>query len=184
MMMPAIRLFKRSILTVIAASAMILTAHLPAAAQEDLGASYLEAQRLLRADQPDGARAAIAPVVASGDETWQLIGRSTSALIDGDIDGARAQAQQAVERNGDSPWTHYQLGFVAYRQNDWETAANESARATELNNDLPYAHYFAGLAFQKQRNSAKAAEHLHAFLRLAPDAPERQAVSAIVRTLG
>lgn len=74
--------------------------------------------------------------------------------------------------------------MVAYRQNDWAVATSECERATELNSDLAYAHYYAGLAFQKQRQSAKAAEHLQEFLRLAPDAPERAAVLAIIRTLG
>lgn len=181
--MPAKRLFKRSMLIVIAAIATIGAVSMPANAQ-DLGGAYLEAQRLLRADQPDAARAAAEPLASSGDETWQLIGRSLTALASGDNDGARGGAQQAVERNGESPWTHFQLGFVAYRQNDWAAAANECERATQLNGDLAYAHYFAGLAFQRQRQSAKAAEHLNTFLRLAPDAPERQAILAIVRTLG
>lgn len=178
--MPANRLFKRSV-TVIAA-AMLVTIALPASAQED--AAYQEAQRLLRVDQPDAARAALAPVLSSGDEVWQIIGRSLQALVDGDVDGARASAQQAVDRNGDSPWTHFQLGLVASRQNDWALAASALDRTTQLNGDIAYAHYYAGLAFQRLRQSAKAGEHLNAFLRLAPEAPERSAVLAIVRTLG
>jgi tetratricopeptide (TPR) repeat protein len=180
MIMPARRLFKRSLPIALAAFAIVASA-VPARAQSD---AYLEAQRLLRADQADAARAAAEPLATGGDETWQLIGRSVQSLAGGDIDGARGAAQQAVERAGDSPWSHFQLCFVAYRQNDWGTAANECERATQLNGDLAYAHYFSGLAFQRQRQNAKAADHLQTFLRLAPDAPERQAILAIVRTLG
>jgi tetratricopeptide (TPR) repeat protein len=180
MMMPATRLFKRSLFTLVA-SAMMLAAPLPAAAQ-DPGEAYLSALAAIRANQNDRAREALGPV--QGDETWDLIKRSTLALADGDVDGARGAAQEAVNKNGDSPWTHFQLGVVAYRQNDWELSANECARAAELKGDLAYAHYYAGLAFQKQHNSAKASEHLHQFLNLAPNAPERAAVNAVIRTLG
>ena len=49
--------------------------------------------------------------------------------------------------------------------------------------DLAYAHYYGALAAQRQRQLPKAAGHFDAFLRLAPDAPERQAVQAVMRTL-
>jgi len=191
--MPANRLFKRSIHFALAATLVALPFQGPiaafgddvtAAAQDDPAAAYTAAQAAIRGDQPDRAREELGRVQANPDGTWQTIGRSASLLLDGDMDGARAAAQEAVNGNGESAWAHYHLGFVAYRQNDWEVAASESERATQLNGDLAYAHYFAGLAFQKQRNSAKAAEHLQAFLRLAPDAPERSAVTAIIRTLG
>jgi hypothetical protein len=53
----------------------------------------------------------------------------------------------------------------------------------ELKPDFAYAHYYAALANQRQRQLPKAADHFNAFLRLAPDAPERSAVLAIMRTL-
>jgi hypothetical protein len=49
--------------------------------------------------------------------------------------------------------------------------------------DFAYAHYYAALAYQRQRQLPKTAEHFDAFLRLAPDAPERSAVIAILRTI-
>ena len=54
---------------------------------------------------------------------------------------------------------------------------------SELKPDFAYAHYFAGLAYQRQRQLPKTADHFDAFLRLAPDAPERAAVAAILRTI-
>lgn len=193
--MPVFRLFKRSIHVAAMATTVMFASQWATAAQwddfeatlevaQDPAAAYLEAQAAIRADQGDRARQQLAQVQASGDETWQIIGRSATALLDGDVDGARAAAQQAVERNGGSPFTHYQLGVAASRQNDWPTASAAFERAAQLNGDLAYAHYYAGLAFQKQRQSAKAAEHLQEFLRLAPEAPERSAVLAIIRTLG
>lgn len=200
--MPANRLFKRSIQIVLPGMVLpgmiVALVALPAqwsmaaqgdepetvTLQDDPGAAYQSAQAAMRANQPDRAREELAKVQASGDGTWQAIARSASLAVDGDLDGARGAAQEAVNGNGESPWTHYHLGFVAYRQNDWGTAANECDRATQLNNDLAYAHYYAGLAFQKQRQSAKAGEHLQKFLQLAPEAPERDAIRVILRTLG
>ena len=49
-------------------------------------------------------------------------------------------------------------------------------KAIELKPDFAYAHYYAALAYQRQRQLPKTAEHFDAFLRLAPDAPERSAV--------
>lgn len=197
--MQVFRLFKRSIRVALVSSLVIVPAPWAWAAQcDDPEASCVEpeaflqddssvvfqaAQRAIRANHDEQAKAELAKL-QGGDEAWRLIAQSANALVDGDMDGARAAAQQAVEKNGDSAWAHYQLGMVAYRQNDWGTASAESARAAELNGDIAYAHYYAGLAFQKQRQSAKAAEHLQAFLQRAPDAPERQAVMAIIRTLG
>ena len=48
---------------------------------------------------------------------------------------------------------------------------------------LQNAHYYAALAYQRQRQLSKTAEHFDAFLRLAPDAPERSAVLAVLRTI-
>ena len=56
-------------------------------------------------------------------------------------------------------------------------------KAVELKPDFAYAHYYAALAYQRQRQLPKTAEHFDAFLRLAPDAPERSAVIAILRTI-
>ena len=56
-------------------------------------------------------------------------------------------------------------------------------RALQLKPDLAYAHYYAGHAAQKQRQTPKMAEYFPHFVRLAPDAPERQTVQAILRSL-
>jgi len=88
-----------------------------------------------------------------------------------------------VQAAGDNPFAHYQLGLAASKANDFATASSSFDKAAELKGDFAYAHYYAGLAFQRQRQLPKAAEHFDAFLRLAPDAPERQAVQQIMRTL-
>ena len=73
--------------------------------------------------------------------------------------------------------------FRSGKANDWGTAVAGFTRAVELKPDFAYAHYYAALAYQRQRQLSKTAEHFDAFLRLAPDAPERSAVLAILRTI-
>ena len=96
------------------------------------------------------------------------------------MDEASEAANRAVAANGDNPFTHYQAGLVASRKNDFERAAAEFGRSVELKPDFAYGHYYAGLANQKLRQTAKMSQHLEAFLRLAPDAPERSAVNAVL----
>ena len=62
-------------------------------------------------------------------------------------------------------------------------ANREFGRSVEIKPDFAYGHYYAGLAYQKLRQTAKMSQHLETFLRLAPEAPERAAVAAVLRTL-
>jgi tetratricopeptide (TPR) repeat protein len=117
-----------------------------------------------------------------GDD-WKAIGESGAAMLGGDLEGAMAAAERAAAANGDNPYAHYQVGLVASRQDNFERAAAAFGRAAELKPDFAYAHYYAGLANNRLRRTPKVSEHLEAFLRLAPEAPERSAVAAILRTL-
>lgn len=146
--------------------------------------TFFAAQAWLRKEQPDQAREEFERLkTLSGDDAWKAIGEAGQALAGGDAGGAAGHAKRAIEAGGGNPYAHYLLGLAAARQNDFATAAREFARAVELKNDLAYAHYFAGQSFQRQRNLARAAEHYEAFLRLAPEAPERAAVMGIMKTL-
>jgi tetratricopeptide (TPR) repeat protein len=115
--------------------------------------------------------------------SWKLIAESGESLLANDPGHATDLARQAVDEDGDNPFAHYQLGLAAVKQNDYATALRAFERSAELKNDFAYAHYYAALAAQRQKQLSKAAEHFDAFLRLAPQAPERQAVLAIMRTL-
>jgi tetratricopeptide (TPR) repeat protein len=120
---------------------------------------------------------------SSDQQAWRLVGESGEALIAGDAGRAVDLARRAIEADGGNPFAHYQLGLSAGKANDWGTAVTAFTRAIELKPDLAYAHYYAALAYQRQRQLPKTAEHFDAFLRLAPDAPERAAVAAILRTI-
>lgn len=143
---------------------------------------YVAALARLKQEQAPAARALFAQVKSGGDD-WSLIGESGEALAAGDAARAVELARRATEVNRENPWAHYQLGLAASRQNDFSAAAAAFTRSIELNNDFAYAHYYAALAHQRLRQLSRSAERFEAFLRLAPDAPEKSAVQAILRTL-
>ena len=86
----------------------------------------------------------------------------------------RTAAIRSRSINSDSPRARPAIGA---------RAVQAFTKAVELKPDFAYAHYYAALAYQRQRQLPKTAEHFDAFLRLAPDAPERSAVVAILRTI-
>lgn len=145
--------------------------------------TYLAAQALVKADNGGRAAEEYGRLRESGDEGWKAIGESGAELLAGNGDAAMAAANRAVEASGDNPYAHYQRGLVASHQNNFELSASAFERSVELKPDLAYSHYYAGIAYQKIKQIAKMSEHLEMFMRLAPKAPERAMVSAILRTL-
>jgi tetratricopeptide (TPR) repeat protein len=154
-----------------------------AARDGDPASTYLAAQALLKAERSDRAVAELTRLRASDNPAWRLVAESGEAMIANDQARSVDVARRAVEADGNNPFAHYQLGLSASKASDWGTATTGFARTIELKPDFAYAHYYAALAYQRQRQLPKAAEHFDAFLRLAPDAPERSAVLAIMRTL-
>ncbi len=154
-----------------------------AARDGDPASTYLAAQSLMKLDRNDRASAELNRLRASDQPAWKLIGESGEAVIANDAGRAVELARRAVEADGGNPFAQYQLGVAASKANDWGTATQAFTQAIALKGDFAYAHYYAALAYQRQRQLSKTAEHFDAFLRLAPDAPERSAVVAILRTI-
>ena len=154
-----------------------------AARDADPASTYLAAQSLLKLERPDRAGAEMTRLRATDQQGWRLIGESGEALIANDAGRAVDLARRATEADGGNPFAFYQLGLAASKANDWGGATAAFGKALELKPDFAYAHYYAALAYQRQRQLPKTAEHFDAFLRLAPDAPERNAVVAILRTI-
>jgi tetratricopeptide (TPR) repeat protein len=154
-----------------------------AARDGDPASTFLAAQSLVKLDRSDRAVAELTRLRASDNPSWRSIGESGEALIAGDAGRAVELARRAIEADGGNPFAQYQLGLAAAKAGDWGTAVAGFTRAVELKPDFAYAHYYAALAYQRQRQLPKTAEHFDAFLRLAPDAPERSAVVAILRTI-
>jgi tetratricopeptide (TPR) repeat protein len=154
-----------------------------AARDGDPASTYLAAQALIKMERSDRAVAEMTRLRASDNAAWRLIGESGEALIANDAGRAIELGRRAVEADADNPFAQYQLGLAAGKANDWGAAVAAFTRAVELKPDFAYAHYYAALSYQRQRQLSKTAEHFDAFLRLAPDAPERSAVLAILRTI-
>ena len=154
-----------------------------AARDSDPASSYLAAQALLKLDRTEQAVSEFTRLRASDQPAWRLIAESGEALAANDAGRAVDLARRATDTDDGNPFAFYQLGLSASKAGDWGTATAALSKTVELKPDLAYAHYYAALASQRQRQLPRAAQHFEAFLRLAPEAPERQAVQAIMRSL-
>jgi tetratricopeptide (TPR) repeat protein len=144
--------------------------------------TYLAAQAFSKMNNDGRAVEQYSRLRETGDDSWRAIGESGALMAEGNMEGAMEAAERAVAANAENPYAHYQLGMVAHRTANYDKSASEFRRAVELKGDLAYAHYYAGLAQQRMKNMARMSEHFEAFMRLAPEAPERTAVAAILRT--
>jgi len=154
-----------------------------AARESDPASSYLAAQALLKLDRTEQAGSEFTRLRASDQPAWRMIAESGEALAANDAGRAIELARRATETDDGNPFAFYQLGLSASKAGDWGTASSALSKTVELKPDFAYAHYYAALASQRQRQLPRAAQHFEAFLRLAPEAPERQAVQAIMRSL-
>ena len=166
--------------------------------------AFLAGHAQLRRSQNDAAKNDFRALADSDDETWRRVGESSLAQIDGDLDRAQAVATEATAQidarnaeatsRGEQPpsdpparWREfaafYQLGLVNMRREDWAGAAAAFDRAVALNPMFAYAHYYAGLAASRMKRPDQVARHFEVFLKLAPSAPERGAVTSMMRTL-
>lgn len=145
---------------------------------------YVAGQSLNRLDRHGEARDMFRRLDAGDEENaWTFIGRSAIAAIDGQRDAALEAATRAATLAPDQFHTQYQLGLVKIAADDFGGAAEALERATQIDDGDAYAHYYAGVAFNKIRRLDKMAEHFRAFVQIAPEAPERPQVDAILRTL-
>ena len=137
--------------------------------------------------QPVRANQRFAQLSANRPETnaWVFVGRSATSLNQTPkrVDESIAAARRAIELEAQNPHAHYQLGLALSNKRDYAGASQAFARVTELDPANAYAHYYAGLSFYQVRRIDQVAKHFEAFLRLAPEAPERGQVASIMRTI-
>jgi len=154
-----------------------------AAGNNDPASAYLAGQAFDKLGRHQDARSEYARLTAGDNETWHAIGQSAIALIDNANDEALAEARKARDLSGESGWAFYQLGLVHMKRNEFKDASQALDRAAELMPEFAYAHYHAGVAHQREKRFSPMAEHFQAFLRLAPDAPERRQVQLALSAL-
>lgn len=146
---------------------------------------YVVAQGQQKLRRPDDARRAYEQLAAKPDgDPWRSIGRSAIAVLSSNAGGAVEEADQAVARGASLAEAHYQRGLALSLRQDMPEAAAAFQKASDLDPSWAYAHYYAGIAYSKAKRTDLTASHFQAFLRLAPQAPERGEVQSILRTLG
>jgi tetratricopeptide (TPR) repeat protein len=145
-------------------------------------AQYLKGLAHRKLGQNDQAKEAFGRLQGGGD-AWKATGESAAALADGNLDGALAQANVAVQANPALSQAQFQRGLVLEARNENAAAADAFAKAAEASPQTAYAHYHAGMNFYKAKRVDKMAVYFENFLKLAPNAPERPAVESIMRTI-
>jgi len=158
--------------------------------------AFLAAQAALKLNQNDRAKEEFAKLTASEDSIWRLVGESAVAGIDNDRDRSVELAAKATNEAKAAPGPPedparrlrefhvlYQLGLAETRRENWQAGGDAFAKATELNPTFAYAHYYAGLAYSRVKRPDLVSKHLEMFLKLAPKAPERTAVTSLLRSI-
>jgi tetratricopeptide (TPR) repeat protein len=157
------------------------------AAQPEPGpdAIYLAGRSYVHLSRPDDAKAQFGRLSPGADPPtmWSLVGESAIALVDANPGLAIEKASQAVASSPDQFHPNYQLGLAYSAAEQWEPAAAALEKATAINPAFAYAHYHAGLAYSRLQRLDAMATHLEYFLKLAPSAPERPAVIALMQSL-
>jgi tetratricopeptide (TPR) repeat protein len=144
-------------------------------------AQFLKGLAHRKLGQNEEAKAAFGRLGEEG--AWKAVSESATALVDGNLDGALASANAAVEQNPGLALGQYQLGLVLEARAEHAAAAEAFARATEADPQMAYAHYHAGINFHKAKRVDRMAVYFEHFLKLAPNAPEKPAVESIIRTV-
>jgi tetratricopeptide (TPR) repeat protein len=155
-----------------------------AAGAEDPRVTFLRAQSYEKLSQSNEARQVYTQLAGRPEsDPWRDVGRSAVALLSSDPAGALDAANQAIARDGALPEAYFQQGMALNARQDFAGAAVAFQKASDLDPNWAYAHYYAGLAYSKVKRIDLTERHFQAFLRLAPQAPERAGVQSILRTL-
>src|SRR5574341_351873 len=104
--------------------------------------------------------------LAQLEEVGELVQRGTAALAAKDLDGARAAAQAAVDRNAHDPAAHVLLGRVALALRREAEAEEHFRRALRLDAMLADAHRWLGQALALQGRFGEAVEWWQRWLQL------------------
>lgn len=126
-------------------------------------------------------------------DAWHFIGNTATQLIINDdttnerewrarMEAAIETAERGVAMRPDLLEAHYELGQAYAHRKSWPEAADSFEEASALNPSHAYAHYFAGMASYHASRYDRMTMHFEAFLKLAPEAPERAAVMQIMKT--
>lgn len=145
---------------------------------------YVAAQSYQKLSQWDHVRSIYSQLAARGqNDAWKYIGESGQAMLAKNNKKAVETASKAVQIGPDNAYAHYQLGMAESTVPDFGKSAQAFEKAALIDPTFAYAHYYAAMSYYKLKRIDKMATHFEAFLKLAPDAPERPQVQSIMRTV-
>jgi tetratricopeptide (TPR) repeat protein len=151
--------------------------------QTRLRLDYLDALSRERLSQPADAERLYSELVSSPDAAWKGTGQSALDVMHKQPMEALTAAMQAVAANADLAEAQYQLGIALSVNQDYARAAAAFDKAAQLDPQWAYPLYYAGLSYSKIKRVDLLASRFQAFLKLAPNAPERPEVESIMRTI-
>jgi tetratricopeptide (TPR) repeat protein len=143
---------------------------------------WLTAHSLQRLNRSGDARRELARLGALPDRAWQAVAALATAT---DVRDAAAidSGLSAAAAFPSHPFVQFEAGLAYASRNQFAESAAAMDRSIQAAPDLAYAHYYAGLAYQRIKRIDLTAVRLEAFIRIAPQAPERAQVESILRTL-
>jgi tetratricopeptide (TPR) repeat protein len=145
---------------------------------------YLAAQSYQKLGQWDDVRKIYGQLAKRGTkDAWRYIGQSGEALVNKKTGDAVKLAQKAVKISPGNAHAQYQLGMAESVVPDFAKAAAAFKKAALVDPTFAYAHYYAAMSYYKLKRIDLMATHFEAFLKLAPNAPERPQVESIMRTV-
>jgi tetratricopeptide (TPR) repeat protein len=117
-----------------------------------------------------------------------LLAKASNPTRAGDLERARALAEEAVRESGDAHATLDTLGYVQLRQDQAEAARSSFRRALrgapEKGPEAPVYHYHLGLALQALGRSPQAARSFERALALDPKFPHASEARAALSQEG
>ncbi|MBI3081326.1 MAG: DUF4388 domain-containing protein [Gemmatimonadetes bacterium] len=120
-------------------------------------------------------RRAVGGDLAQFQDVGELVRQGASALAAEDLEGARAAAQAAVDRNAHDPAAQVLLGRIALAERREAEAEEHFRRALRLDAMLVDAHRLLGQAVALQGRFAEAVEWWQRWLQLGAGSPDRSA---------
>lgn len=97
---------------------------------------------------------------------------------------ATTELRFAIQKDGASGVAHYYLGRALVNVGQYDAAENALKQTITLGGENAVeAHRYLGVVYIEKRDSARAAEELDTYLRLAPNAKDAERIRAIIKDL-
>ena len=149
------------------------------AALNQLGVQYMEVKEWAKAGEPLRKAIGIAPEAFHPRLNYGIV-----LLQLKDYKAAAAELSIAIQKNGSSGPAHFYLGRVMVSLGNYDAAETELRQTISIGGDEAVeAHRYLGAVYIEKHDSARAADELEAYLKLAPKAKDADRIRTIVKDL-